>query len=110
VLDFLGQPAPTSLSAAEMALKHDALLVPIYGLRLADGFEFRDADRGADPHSDPETMTQALNDSLAAVIRAAPNQWFWMHRRWKPDRLAARLAGKRRWRRPSRAKADPPGE
>ena len=37
-------------------------------------------------------MTQALNDSLAAMIRAAPNQWFWMHRRWKPHRVAARLA------------------
>jgi KDO2-lipid IV(A) lauroyltransferase len=70
VLDFLGQPAPTSLSAAEMALKHDALLVPIYGLRLADGFEFEMRIEAPIPHSDPETMTQALNDSLAAVIRA----------------------------------------
>jgi KDO2-lipid IV(A) lauroyltransferase len=40
ILDFIGHPAPTSLSAAEMALKHGALLVPIYGLRLSDGFSF----------------------------------------------------------------------
>lgn len=92
VLDFLGKPAPTSLSAAEMALKHDALLVPIYGLRLKDGFEFEMRIEAPIPHGDPETMTQALNDSLARMIRAAPNQWFWMHRRWKPERLASRLA------------------
>ncbi|MFW5655249.1 MAG: lysophospholipid acyltransferase family protein, partial [Roseicyclus sp.] len=40
LLDFMGQPAATSLSAAEMALRHDALLVPIYGRRLDDGFSF----------------------------------------------------------------------
>jgi KDO2-lipid IV(A) lauroyltransferase len=45
ILDFLGQPAPTSLSAAEMALKHDALLVPIYGLRLATGSSSRCGSR-----------------------------------------------------------------
>jgi len=28
-------------------------------------------------------MTQALNDSLEAVVRAHPEQWFWIHRRWK---------------------------
>jgi KDO2-lipid IV(A) lauroyltransferase len=66
ILDFLGHPAPTSLSAAEMALRHDALLVPIYGLRLADGFEFEMRIEAPIPPSDPETMTQALNDSLAA--------------------------------------------
>ena len=92
VLDFLGQPAPTSLAAAEMALKHGALLVPIYGLRLKDGFSFEMRIEAPIPHSDPKTMTQALNDSLAQLIRTVPNQWFWMHRRWKPERLAARLA------------------
>jgi KDO2-lipid IV(A) lauroyltransferase len=92
ILDFMGHPAPTSLSAAEMALRHDALLVPIYGLRLRDGFNFEMRIEAPIPPSDPVTMTQALNDSLAAMIRTAPNQWFWMHRRWKPHRLAARLA------------------
>jgi KDO2-lipid IV(A) lauroyltransferase len=36
-------------------------------------------------------MTQALNDSLAARIRQTPEQWFWMHRRWKPERVTRRL-------------------
>jgi KDO2-lipid IV(A) lauroyltransferase len=96
VLDFLGQPAATSLSAAEMALRHDALLVPIYGRRLADGLSFEMIVEAPVPHGDPAAMTQALNDSLAARIRETPAQWFWMHRRWKPDRETLRLLRRRR--------------
>jgi KDO2-lipid IV(A) lauroyltransferase len=31
-------------------------------------------------------MTQAINDSLEAEVRGHMEQWFWIHRRWKPDR------------------------
>jgi KDO2-lipid IV(A) lauroyltransferase len=82
-LDFLGLPAMTSLAAAEMALKYNCLLVPVYGIRLPDGLHFDLAVEAPIPHSDARTMTQALNDSLAAQVRAHPEQWFWVHRRWK---------------------------
>ena len=39
VLDFLGRPAPTSLSAAELALRFDAPLIPFYGIRNGDDFD-----------------------------------------------------------------------
>jgi KDO2-lipid IV(A) lauroyltransferase len=35
------------------------------------------------PHGTPEAMTQALNDSLEAIVRQNIDQWFWIHRRWK---------------------------
>ncbi len=82
-LDFLGQPAKTSQAAAEMALKYDCLLVPVYGIRHADGLHFDLLVEAPIPHSDPRRMTQALNDSLAAQVRLRPEQWFWVHRRWK---------------------------
>ncbi len=82
-LDFLGQPAMTSLSAAEMALKYNCLLVPVYGIRLPDGLHFDLLVEAPIPHTDARTMTQALNDSLAAQVRLHPEQWFWVHRRWK---------------------------
>lgn len=82
-LDFLGHPARTSLSAAEMALKYNCLLVPVYGIRLEDGLHFDLLVEAPIPHTDAVTMTQALNDSLAAQVRARPEQWFWVHRRWK---------------------------
>lgn len=89
LLDFLGQLAPTALSAAEMALKYDALLVPIYAERLENGLDFDVVIEAPIPHSDASRMTQALNDSLAARVRAHPEQWLWIHRRWKPHRVKA---------------------
>ena len=89
-LPFFGKPAPTALSAAELALKYDALLVPIYGIRQPDGLTFAIRMEDPIPPSDPETMTRALNASLEALVRQHMDQWFWIHRRWKPDRQARR--------------------
>lgn len=93
ILRYFGQPAATSLSAAELALKYDALLVPIYGIRQEDGLSFDVRVEAPIAPGTAEEMTQALNDSLEAVTRAHMAQWFWIHRRWKPERLAKRLAG-----------------
>ena len=83
VLPFLGQPARTALSAAELALRYDALLIPFYGTRNPDGLSFTIEMEAPVPHSDPETMTRALNASLEARVRRHPGQWLWVHRRWK---------------------------
>jgi KDO2-lipid IV(A) lauroyltransferase len=73
------------VSAAELALRYDALLIPFYGIRKANGLDFETVLEAPIPPSDPQTMTQALNDSLAARIKADPGQWFWVHRRWRAD-------------------------
>ncbi len=88
IFDFLGHPAPTSTAAADMALKYNALLIPIYSTRTENGLDFRIQLEAPVPHSDAVTMTKALNASLGARIRAAPEQWFWIHDRWKPHRAA----------------------
>ena len=82
-LGFFGVEALTALSAAEMALKYDALLVPTYGVRRADGLGFDIVVEAPVPRGTPEAMTQALNDSLEVLVRRHPEQWFWVHRRWK---------------------------
>ncbi|WP_460273306.1 lysophospholipid acyltransferase family protein [Celeribacter sp. ULVN23_4] len=92
MLSFFGKPARTALSAAELALKYDALLVPIYGVRQEDGLHFKVQIEEPIPHTSAEEMAQALNDSLEAITRAHMEQWFWIHRRWKPERLAKQLA------------------
>ena len=85
VLDFLGKPANTALSAAELALRYGAELIPFYGIRQPDGLSFDCVLEAPIPHTEPRAMTQALNDSLAARITADPEQWFWVHRRWRPQ-------------------------
>ncbi|MFC5738521.1 lysophospholipid acyltransferase family protein [Sinirhodobacter huangdaonensis] len=85
-LTFFGRPAQTPTSAAELALKLKADLIPIYAIRQPDGLSFRILVEAPVPHSDAETMTQALNDALERQIRAHMEQWLWVHRRWKDRR------------------------
>jgi len=82
-MEFMGKPARTALSAAEMALKYKALLVPVYGLRQPDGLNFVVRIEPPVPHSDAVSMTRALNASLEALVQAHMDQWMWSHRRWK---------------------------
>lgn len=82
-LRFFGHEARTALSAAELALRFDAPLVPGYAIRRPDGLEFDIIIEAPIPHGDPQSMTQALNDSLEAQVRRHMDQWLWTHRRWK---------------------------
>lgn len=82
-LTFFGHPAMTALSAAELALKYDALVVPTYAVRRDGGLDFDIIIEPPIPHGTPEAMTQALNDSLEKLVRQHMDQWFWVHRRWK---------------------------
>ncbi len=82
-LSFFGHDAMTALSAAEMALKYDALIFPVYAIRLENGLDFRIVVEKPIPPGTPEEQTQALNDSLEALVRQHLDQWLWIHRRWK---------------------------
>ncbi|NCO87616.1 MAG: lysophospholipid acyltransferase family protein [Rhodobacterales bacterium] len=86
MIPFLGRPAPTSTSAATLALRFDALLLPYFGIRQPDGLGFDILVEAPIAHSDPVTMTAAMTARLEAQIAAHPGQWFWVHRRWKPRR------------------------
>ncbi|QUS35316.1 lysophospholipid acyltransferase family protein [Falsirhodobacter algicola] len=85
-LTFFGKKALTALSAAELAIKYNALLVPTYAIRQDNGLDFEILMEAPVPHTDPVTMTQALNDSLEDLVRKHLDQWFWIHRRWKKAR------------------------
>ncbi|SFK60969.1 lysophospholipid acyltransferase family protein [Shimia haliotis] len=82
IVDFMGHPARTSYSAAELALKYNALVVPVYGVRQPDGSYVLETEAPI-AHSTPEEMTQQLNASLERQVRAHPGQWMWTHNRWK---------------------------
>lgn len=82
-LDFLGKPAMTALSAAEIAIKVGAVVLPYYGVRNPDGMTFTAIVDSPIALSDPLTMTTEMNARLEQQIAAHPEQWFWVHRRWK---------------------------
>lgn len=83
-LGFFGQPAITSTVPAELALKHNAVLIPVYAIRQPNGLDFEIVMHAPIDHSDAVSMTQAINDGLEALVRDHMDQWFWIHRRWKP--------------------------
>lgn len=97
-LDFFGKPALTSLVTAELALKFDAPLVPVWGIRRANGLDFDIHVEAPIPPGDPVHMTREFNTRLEAQVRAHMDQWFWIHRRWKDgtgemaEQGAARIA------------------
>ena len=82
-LDFFGHPALTSVSAAEMALKYNAVLAPVFALRDENGLDFKVLFDAEIPHSDPLTMTREYNRRLEDLVRDNMDQWLWIHRRWK---------------------------
>lgn len=103
-VDFFGTPASTFKSIALLALEYDALLVVGSTIRLADDFERHDWSRFRmqkeaiiDPREitakDPiREITQRFTAALEQSVRRAPEQYFWVHRRWKsePRKRAAR--------------------
>ena len=81
VLDFLGHPATTTLSPAELALRYGLPLVPAFA--PWEGGRPRIVIEAPIPTSDPETMMAAFNARLGAWVERHPDQWHWLHDRWK---------------------------
>ncbi|MDR2080573.1 MAG: lysophospholipid acyltransferase family protein, partial [Campylobacteraceae bacterium] len=88
---FFGMECRTTISVASLKLKYDPLVIPMFVKREACG-KYRIFFYGAaecktdDKNSEEEkiqVLTQRYNDILECAIKEAPEQWFWMHGRWK---------------------------
>lgn len=82
-LQFFDLPSKTVLTPAELAIRYNAVILPVHGIRQQDGLTFRVHVGQPVEHSEPAQMMQALNDDLEALVRRHMEQWFWVHRRWK---------------------------
>jgi len=87
MLTFLGRPARTVTSAARLAVRYGYPVVVGSFVRVGP-FKYR-AVGGAPlvfaKGTDRDAAAQALNDRLAEAIRKYPDQYLWMHRRWRDD-------------------------
>ncbi|MCR5414394.1 MAG: lysophospholipid acyltransferase family protein [Kiritimatiellae bacterium] len=86
-LSFLGRPARTFTSAARLAIRTgypvvvgSFVRVAPYRYRLVGGAPVRFAK-----DADLAQATQLLNDRIADAIRKYPEQYLWVHRRWRDD-------------------------
>ena len=101
-VDFFGYPAWTFKSLALIALASDAHVLPAASWRKDDGthvLRFEEplaAIACADVGEEIRRNTRAYNAALEHLVLRHPEQWYWVHRRWKrsagrPARRAARL-------------------
>jgi KDO2-lipid IV(A) lauroyltransferase len=82
-LTFMGRPAKTATSAADLAIKLDALVVPYFGTRNNDGISFEIDVQAPIKRNNAAQMMQDMTDRLSDKVTDQPDQWFWVHRRWK---------------------------
>ena len=86
---FFGRDAGTAVGLATMAERSGASLVPVYNVRLPDGrvrivFEAEIPFESKGDHDESLAhMTQVYNDRLEQYVRICPEQWMWLHKRWK---------------------------
>lgn len=85
-IPFLGHPAHTATSAAEIAIKLGAVVIPYFGIRQPDGLSFNVEVEAPIALDTPHNMMVNITARLDAQVTRNPEQWFWVHRRWKQRR------------------------
>ena len=89
-VDFFGVPASTNSGIARLALRSGAPAVPVFIVREGRSARHRVhvlplmyARRSDDLESDVKRTTQELSDVFESMVRRFPEQWLWIHKRWK---------------------------
>jgi KDO2-lipid IV(A) lauroyltransferase len=89
-VDFFGRPASTYKSIALLAMAYRAPIIVGYGQRLNEQYHFAIGiqriirpEEWADKDDPLRWITQEYTTALESVIRTAPEQYLWVHRRWK---------------------------
>jgi Kdo2-lipid IVA lauroyltransferase/acyltransferase len=97
-VDFFGVPAATTSGIARLARRTEAAVVPVYSywdsqirkyrLRYEPALDLTATD---DEESDIRSYSVRFNQVIEDYVRRFPDQWLWVHRRWKtrpPDEAA----------------------
>jgi len=80
---FFGRLAHTPLAAANLALRLGAAVVPSFVERLGDGSHLVTFHPPLELPDDPLAATAVMTARIEEQIRRRPEQWVWMHRRWR---------------------------
>jgi Kdo2-lipid IVA lauroyltransferase/acyltransferase len=96
-VDFFGRPASTTFIVAKLALRTGAAVLPVFAPWDAEKKRFLlivdeplQVERTGDEEEDVRRLTQQYTSVVEKYVRRYPDQWLWIHRRWKtrPEREA----------------------
>jgi KDO2-lipid IV(A) lauroyltransferase len=89
IVPFFGRPASTAFAPALIAMRSGAAVLPIGIVRERPG-QYRvligeevPVRRSGDRKADLVENTARFNLAIETFVRRYPEQWFWVHRRWK---------------------------
>lgn len=95
-VEYFGHPACTTDGLALLALHTEAPVIPAYMARLPDG-RYRlvigpevELTRTGDRDADVLANTQRFTKIIEETVRRYPDQWLWVHQRWKTQACQAR--------------------
>jgi len=89
-VDFFGVKASTTFLVAKLALRTGAVVLPVFapwdqqnGRFIVKIDEPLTLDRTNDEEEDVHRLTQSFTLIVENYVRRYPDQWLWIHRRWK---------------------------
>lgn len=89
-VDFFGRPASTARGPAVLALRSDALIVTLFAVRLPGWkpryhvhLEALEGTAATGRAARVAAITQAYTTRIEEYVRRYPDQYFWLHKRWK---------------------------
>ncbi|HXI12181.1 MAG TPA: lysophospholipid acyltransferase family protein [Thermoanaerobaculia bacterium] len=84
MVPFFNRPAPTPIGPAKLAIRSGAAVIVGF-IEFRDGKQLIRFQPPIFPtrSDDPAELTATLTAAIEEQIRQAPEQWVWMHERWK---------------------------
>ncbi|MBI3017069.1 MAG: lysophospholipid acyltransferase family protein [Deltaproteobacteria bacterium] len=88
-VSFFNRPAATTKGLAALVERSDALVLPVYSyrtdlgkmvLKITSPLPYK---RVGTREENIYTNTQVYSHAIEQMVREHPEQWFWIHRRWK---------------------------
>ena len=84
-VSFFGKPSLTTTLPAQLALKYDLRIIPVFIERIKNDAFKLEFQKEINPNNfkNKLELTKELNIILEKMIVKNPNQWIWTHNRWK---------------------------
>lgn len=93
-VDFFGVPACAGTGFAKLAARSGAAVIPGFAIWRPEERKYvLQFYPPVEITGDADRDTRELNRHLEAAVRAYPDQWLWIHRRWKTRPPNATLKG-----------------